>query len=227
MVDVDIENALALDAPSRFTKTLAILVGVTAIVAALLALAESHAGRQEERSLLLSARLAAEATGRIPASSLLTSFTARSQQEAIARQARGTARQIAIGAGPLAADEAQTAVAEADIAAGERLYEAAERMGAVPDASSGLDPFTLDVLGSGVAEAAALIERQGAEVDRAEGYSRQGNRAVLGLSVLAVAAVLFGFAGTVRDSKPGVAALSTATVFLVAAAGIGVSAFLV
>ena len=227
MVDVDIENALALDAPSRFTKTLAILVGITAIVAALLAVGESHTGRQEERSLLLSARLAAGATGRIPASALLTSFTGRSQQEAIARQARGTARQISIGSGPLAEDEAQNAVAEADVAAGERLYEAAERMGAVPDASSGLDPFTLDVLGSGVAEAAALVERQAAEVDRAETYSRQGNRMVLGLSVLAVAAVLFGFAGTVRDTKPGVAALSTATVFLVAAALIGASAFLV
>lgn len=225
MVDVDIENALAAQSPSRFTRILAVLVGVTAIVAALLALVESHAGRQEERSLLLSARLAAEATGRIPASQLLVSFTARSQQEAIVRQSRGTARQISILDGPLAEDEAQNGLAEADVAAGERLYEIAERMGAVPAATSGLDPFTLDVLGSGVAEAAALVERQGAEVDRAERYSRQGNRAVLGLSVLAVAAVLFGFAGTVRDTKPGVAALSTATVFLVASVALGVSAF--
>lgn len=227
MVDVDIENALALDSPSRFTKALAILVGVTAIVASLLALAESHAGRQEERSLLLSSRLAASATGRIPASQLRAAFTLRSQQEAIARQARGTARQIALADSGLRDQDLQLALGETDVVAGERLYEIAGRMGAVPDASSGLDPFTVDVLGSGVAQAAALVEQQGGEVDRAERYSEQGNRAVLALSVLAVAAVLFGFAGTVRDSKPGVAALSTGTLFLVVASVIGASAFVV
>lgn len=226
MVDVDTENALALEDPSRFTKVLAVLVGITAIVASLLALGESYTGRQEERALLRSARLAAAATGRLPASQLRESFTARSQQEAIARSARGTARHIAVLDAQLPDDELQVAIAEADVAAGERLIEIAARMGAPPDTSTGLDPFTVEVVGSGLPEAAAIVTEQGEEVDHAERYSQQGNRAVLALSVLAVGAVLFGFAGTVRDTKPGVAALTSATVFLVAASVIGASAFL-
>ena len=226
MVDVDIETALALDNPSRFTRVLAVLVGITAIVAGLLAVTESHAGRQEERSLLLSSRLAAAATGRIPSSSLLTSFEARSQQEAIARQSRGSSRVLSLGDGALANDEVQFALAQADITTGERLVEIASTMGAVPDEASGVDPFTRQVLSEGVAAAAQLVVDQNAEVDRAEAYSRRGNRAVLGLSILAVAAVLFGFAGTVRDSKPGVAALGVATFFLVASMATGALAFL-
>lgn len=225
-MDLDIETAV-LDSPSRFTRALAALVGVVAIVAGLLAFAENHASRQENRSLLLSARMAAEAAGRIPATQSHGSFGFRATQEAIIQQARGTARLIATSEAGVDDADYLVALAEGDTAAGERLAEIGQQMAAVPDADSGLDPFTLDVLSRGQQAAADLIEQQNAEVDRAEVYSQRGNRAVLALSILAVAAVLFGFAGAVRDTRPGVAALGTATVFLVVSAVIGFTAVLI
>lgn len=226
MVDIDVETAI-LDSPSRFTKTLVALVGVAAIIAALLAVLENHAGRQEERSLVYSARLTAAATGRLPASGTLGAFELRSIQQSIARQASGTGRLIAITDGESGVDlDSHFALGEATTAAGEKLVEIAGRMGAVPGPESGLDPFTLDVLARGSPAAAELVAQQNREVDAAERFGRQANQAVLALSVFAVAAVLFGFAGAVRDSRPGVAALSVASLFLVASVAIGAVALL-
>lgn len=220
---IDVEAAIVAG-PSTHTKIVAVLVGAAGVLAALLTLVEGHAGRAEERALLMSARLTAEASGQIPASQAFNSFGLQSSQNAVLRQSRGNARQLAaleMGAANL---DFLTALAEAEIAAGERLAAIAVRMATLPDERGPLDQHTFEVLQGDIAAASDLVTRQGEQVDLAERWAARGSRAVLALSVLAVAAVLLGFAGAVSLGRAGTVSLGAASVFLLLSAAIGAAA---
>ena len=218
---MEVEGAIVAES-SRYTKTVAVLVGLSAVVAALLTVIESQSSRAEEHALLLGARLTAEASGVIPAAQSQGSFGFRASQDALAWQSRGTSRLIAASETTPAQFEMELPLGEATVAAGERLADIATTMAEVP--AGEVDEYTQLVLREGQQRAARLVQMQNEQVDRAEAEGTRGNRAVLALSVLAVAAVLLGFAGAVGAGRSGALALVAGAVFLALSTGIGVFA---
>ena len=217
---MEVEGAIVAES-SRFTKAVAVLVGLSAVVAALLTVLESNSGRQEERALLLGSRLTAEAVGVIPAAQSQGSFGFRASQDALAWQSRGTSRLLAASETSPELFERELPIGEAITTAGERMAEIGARMAEVPT-NPELDEYTRTVLREGSGRAAGLVEEQNRQVDLAEGAGEQGDRAVLALSVLAVAAVLLGFAGAVGQGRPGWLALLSGAVFLMLSGATGV-----
>jgi hypothetical protein len=144
-----------------------------------------------------------------------SSFELGSLQSAVSLGLAATARQLSAFQEPDAA-EIQTALGQADQEAAGRLLGIAQSMGRPPDASSGIDPATLALLGRSTADLQALVGEQNHQVDLAETASERGARTVFALSLLALAAVLAGLAGVLRDVTPGRISLLTATVVLVA-----------
>jgi hypothetical protein len=63
-------------------------------------------------------------------------------------------------------------------------------------------------------------------VDLAERYGVRENAAILGLSLVAVAAVLLGLAGLIGEGRQGMRILAVAAITLVVAIGWGAAALL-
>jgi hypothetical protein len=73
---------------------------------------------------------------------------------------------------------------------------------------------------------AGLLSEQIRQMDIADRYGDRGNRTLFGLSLLALGAVLIGLAAVLGGGLPGRVVISAATLALLAAAVLGLAAFL-
>jgi hypothetical protein len=223
---MDIETVSDTSTSSRFHRWLALLVGVSAIGAALIATLQLDAGKREERALLMASRLSVEAFEKIAGSGALAAFAYTSSVQGIVLSVEGLGRGISVLEDPRAT-RADRAASRAEIEAGDRLKEVAASMSATPEVGGPVDDHTVDVLAAATGEIAGIVEEENRQVDVADRYSARGARAVFGLSLLAIAAVLLALAGVLGEQRPGVIALVSASVALVLSFGWAGSALLI
>lgn len=225
-VDLDIEAVHEASGRTPYERWLAVLVGIAAILAAILATIQVDAGKQQERALLMASRLSVQGFEGIAGSSPRFSFQINSLQQATTLAITGTASQIALFEFPEVAD-VLSARAAADVKAAERLLLIAQSMGEVPDSSSGIDAAALRLVGASPADLIGVVAEQNRQVDVADRYGERGNRGLFGLSLLALGAVLVGLGAVLESGLPGRVSLAAASLALLAAAAWGGSALLV
>ena len=222
---MDIETA-HIEGKSGFEKVLAALVGLTALMAALLGTLQQHSGKQEERALVLASRMSVRVFETTAGSGAFSSFQSDTVRDVSSRMLEAVARgQVALE-DPVAR-AASFAVADANYRAKEALEAVAAAMGTPPPAESGVHPHTRATLAASEEEMKAISREQGHQIDRATRYGTRGTRSVLALSFLAVAAVLLALAGVLGRGRAGNIALAAAVLLLVGSAVGGGSALLV
>jgi hypothetical protein len=178
----------------------AVLVGIIAVIVAVLVVLEVAVSHEGARADAESARLASLASTENEVSQAPFGYRISKSLEATKVAMEGTSRQmVALEAG----DAAGQAIGAADQVAFERLLAIAAEMGATPDASSPLDPYARDALAAETDELRALVAEQNAAVDRSSAASARGMAVVLGLSLAALAGVLVGLAAVIGQGRPG------------------------
>jgi hypothetical protein len=198
---------------SRFERLLAVLVGITALVASLIAVLQVEWGRKSERSSLLAARLPVQIFEGIAASGTRTTFHLRSQQDFVALGLEALARQIASFKHPDVRD-AERAIGVAEFRASERLRAIGGEMASIDPAARGVDPLTLRALTASLSELDQASREQNREADRADLYGKRQNRTVFALSLIAIAGALLALAAVLRKGAGGRISLGAGTVAL-------------
>lgn len=225
---VDVENAVpGSHLPPRFKRWLAILVGATAISAAGLAWMESDNSRKEQNAFVDASRSALDAFVKLGASGPRFQFEVNAVRQSTLLDARSTARAATASIETL---PLQIALGQsiADNQASRRLLAVSRRLKDLPDSAPGLDEIASDSLRiRSEADIEPIYGAQDAALSDAERYGTRQQRAMYGLSLLAVAASLLGLAGLIGAGRSGRIALSTATGALTIALATGLSGFLV
>jgi len=211
---------------TRFHKWLALLAGLTAVLATLLATLDMHSNKREEQALSRSARLSVDIFGRIAGSGPVRTAGYQAAASGTGLALEALARRIVARDYPDTA-EFERALGDADQRAAERLEGLGESVGGVPPESSGVDAYTRDVIGTEVEELTRLVEEQNRQRDVADKYFERGTRSVYALSILALAAVLLGLAAVLGERAGGAITLVVAGLALVFSTGWGGSALLV
>lgn len=200
------DAAAELRAERRFDMVAAILIGVIALLAAILAAAQINAGQTATRANLEAARLASDLATRISVSGQATDSALGAQQTALMLGIEATTRQIA---GLQNNDDASSAVGKAQETAFDKLKAALTATSATTGGKP-VDPYTAGLLTATTAQLEAELAEQNRQADLAGTASSQEQRAVLGLSILALAGVLTGLAAVLREGRNGWISLSVA-----------------
>jgi len=210
---VDIETAHKGSGRSRFERALAILAGLAAVLAALLATLQVDASRWGEQAMVNATRRAVQVSEASAATGLLSMYQFQAEQEATLLSIDASARDLLATQSPTVA-EAQRAMATAEARAAERLTVAGEAMSQVPSEASPVDAHTRAVLALTIDDMAGSVEELNDQLALAERYGTRGSRAVFALSLLAIGAVLLGLAGVMGATRTGRISLGAATVAL-------------
>ena len=219
---MDVEVAHKTAGKTRFEKALAILIGCTAIMAALLATLEMHSNKRWEQASTKAADLSVELFGKIAASGPVTSAGVSAQQTALLTSIESTARSSQPQTGEL-----ELILGYVDSRVGARLLKLGEAISAPPDADSGLDPLAREVVTTKLDELSEVSTHQREQVEASERYGSRLSRALFSLSLLALAAVLLGLAAILGAAHGGAITLGAATVALLVAGAWGGSALLI
>jgi hypothetical protein len=193
------DSASELRAERRFDLVAAILIGSIALMAAILAVIQIDAGQTSSRAQMRAARLAADVTTRLSVSGAAGDAALSDQQIALLLGMQSA------GLG-LAAAQAGDADGLAVAAAEQQAYQALRQALTETAASGGaapLDPYTAGLLTASTADLRAEVAEQNRQVDLANQTGDREQRAVFGLSLLALAGVLTGLAAVLRDSRAG------------------------
>lgn len=210
----------------EFERVLTILIGIGAILAALLVNLELASGRHESRSSAEAARLAVVGFRGMTSDSLaggaMTAAVARAGDLVFT----GQARQIAAKNDPVL-----EALARANALAGDKAAAAYLRtvdLKGTPQPNNAWISEVRTQLARFVQATGATfnerVKESNAAVDAGARYARRGSRATLALAVLASAGALFGLAGVLRAGRAGWLALVTGAAGILIAAAVGVSA---
>jgi hypothetical protein len=223
---MDVEAAHAARGKTRFDKLLAVLVGMIALLATLLATLQQDSSRREERALILAARLSVGIFEGTAGSSPYDAFRLNALREASSRSVEAAAlATAALGRGGEAGPA--LALAQARLAADPRIFRLAREMGRPPTTEDGVHPHTAAVATTSVERLTGILGEQGQQVDAADRFGKRGNLAVLGLSLLAIAAALVALAGVSGRGTVGWVSAVAAAALLAASTGWGVTALLV
>lgn len=225
-MSIDIEVVHKAVGATRFEQALAVLVGLAAVVAAVLGLLEIDANKRQEQAQARSVRVTVQVFGTLAGSAPPADAALQASQVALLRGLQANARRIAAASLPATAGF-ESALADADERASNDLGPTVDAVGAHPDASSGVDPVTRTVVASTTDDLTGLLRQQSRELDTANRFGTRGSRAVFGISILALAAVLFGLSAVLGAANRGRITLATGAVALAAAAGCAVSVLLV
>jgi hypothetical protein len=198
-------------------------VGLAAVVAALLGTLEVDSNKRQEQAQAEGVRLTVQIFGTLAGSAPPADAGSQASQVAILRSLQATARRIASASLPATAGF-ESALADADQRAADDLGPVVDAVGTSPDASSGVDPVTRAVISSTTADATKLLARQSRVLDTANRFGSRGSRAVFGISILALGAVLFGLSAVLGRANRGSGTLALGAVALLAAAAVGGSA---
>jgi len=222
---MEVEVAHGVEGRGKLQKWLAVLVGISAVVAASLATLDLHSSKRYEDFSGRSTRLSVNLFGRIAGSSFPFTGEGISSQIALFRAIQASSREVVSTVEP-EAEALEAALARADKAAADRLTELAATIGDVPAPDSGVDPLVRSVIGTSEDDLRGLAEQQNRMLDEATRYSNRSSRAIFALSLVALATVLLGLAA-VMGARSGAAPLvGGAGAFLVIAIGWGLTAFL-
>jgi hypothetical protein len=202
------DSAAELRAEHRFDLVAATLIGSIAIMAAILAIIQIDAGQASSRAEMRAARLAADLATRISVSAESSDAALGNQQVALMLGMRSASLGLAAaGSG----DAGGLAVADAE----QQAYQTLQQALAATSATSGgapLDPYAAALINASTADLQVEVAEQNREVDIANQESDREQRAVFGLSLLALAGVLTGLAAVLGDGRPGWSMLATAGV---------------
>jgi hypothetical protein len=223
---IDIEVVHKAAGASRFEQALALLVGLAAVVAATLGLLEVDANKRQEQAQARAVRVTIQVFGTLAGSAPAADAASQASQVAILRRLQAFARQVA--ATPLPATAGfESALADADLRAAEDLGPTVDAVAAPPAPASGVDPVTRAIVASTPEDGVRLLQRQTRELATANRFGTRGSRAVFGISILALAVVLFGLSAVLGEGGRGRITLATGAVALVGAAACAVSVLLV
>lgn len=206
----------------RFGQALAVVVGLAAVLGALLGTIEMATSKEGERAQFIATRMSVDLYGRETVGQIVSDA-----QAAATEQARTGAIAAAFeqeGAASPRAPDVDRAVAAARVVAAARLSALAASVGRVPDPSSGVDPLTREAIGSDqyvLRDLEARTLHQLADAHRSGG---RRSRAVFALSLVALAGVLAGLAAVLGAGRSGATCLAVAAGALAAAAAWGVTA---
>ena len=224
-IELDLKAVSEASGRTRYERWLAVLIGLAAVLAVLLATIHIDAGKGAERALLMSARLGVRVFEGTAGSSPRFGFQIHGMQQATSLALNATALQIAVLGLPETTDALQ-ATAEADVKAGDRLLVIAQTMGNPPLPESGVDPAALKLAGSSPQDLFAVVAEQNHQADIADRYGERGNRTLYGLSLLALGAVLIGLAAVIGTGASGRVIITAATLSVLAAAAWGLAALM-
>ena len=221
---MEVDVAHGVEEAGQRKKWLAVLLGISAVVAAALATLDLHSSKRYEDLVTRSSRGSVDLFGRIAGSSFPVTSGSTSSQAGGLRSIEASSRQLLSTVDP-AIRGFEAAIAEADRVAAERLQRLAASIGEVPP-ESGVDPFVRDVVATDQDRFAALADRQNKLLDEATRYSNRSSRAVFALSLTALATVLLGLAAVMAARSGAAPLIGGAGVLLLVAIGWGATAFL-
>jgi hypothetical protein len=220
---MDIELASKAAGTNRFEKALAVLVGLAAVAAALLGTLEVDSNKRQEQAQAEGVRLTVQIFGTLAGSAPPADAGAQASQAAILRGLQASARRLA--AAPLPATAGfEAALADADQRASDDMGPVADSVAKAPDEASGVDPVARTVINSTTDDATALLVRQNRVLDTANRFGSRGSRAVFGISILALAAVLLGLSAVLGPENRGAITLGLGALALLGAVASGGSA---
>jgi hypothetical protein len=229
-MDLDIETAgsPAERRPSRYRRWLSVLVGVTAVTAATFAAVESHNGRLEEQAFVRANRLSIDLFAKIAGSSPRVSFQLDSIRDAVGKSLTATSRNLgALRRGDPSVTELARALSAARDRTTNQVIAVTRQMGRIPEDAPGIDPALREILTTEVSQLGAEVEEQNRQVDEADVHGTRQERAMFGIALVAIAAVLLGLAGLMGEGRPGRVALIGAGASLVVAVGWVASGFVI
>jgi hypothetical protein len=215
------DAAAELRAERRFDLVAALLIGTIAVLAAILAIAQMNASQAATRANLEAARMAADVSARISVSSQSLDSALGAKRTAIMLGIEGVSREIA---GSQNNDATVTAVGQAQQSASDQLSAA---LTATTDTTGGkpVDQYTAGLLTATTEQLKAEVTDQNHQVDLADTATSHEQRAVLGLSFLALAGVLTGLAAVLREGRSGWISLSAACAMAVSSGLLAILAF--
>lgn len=205
----------------QFDILTTVLIGVVALLAAVLAILQADYGMTSSRAAAEAARLEADASAKLQASALARDAALRATQDSLVVQMSGIGLAIA---GLQAGDATAQALGAAQADGGKRLQAALEST-AQTSGQSPVDPYTAGLIKAETDAIAAQVERQNAAVDAAADAGSRSNRAVLALSLATLGGVLAGIGAVLRAGRPGWLTLGVA--WAMAAASIVVAVLVV
>jgi hypothetical protein len=191
------------------------------LVVTLLPVLQVHFGNQAQRAGALSTRRAVEVSTEVGGGTTFTSFRGNSVKRVTRLATEGPARRlVALDTQDPATKDELLAEARADDAASRRGLSIVESMAREPDAASGVDSATREILTAGTAKATATAAEQRRESTRAEHAGLRSGRVSLALLFGGLALSLSGLAardrGGRRNAVHGVAAVLLAAALLAA-----------
>jgi hypothetical protein len=199
-----------------FDKTATLLIGTVAVLAAVLAILQAANGLESTRAQAQAARLSADAAAKISGSSLMQGAALRSQQDALVLGMEAVSTLLVA---TQSGDDGLYAVGTAEQAASTKLTAALAESAATSGASP-VDPYTAGLMSPSIADLNAEVAEQNRQVDLANEAGARSQRAVLGLSLLTLAAVLAGIAAVVGRGRAGWATLAVAWGTTIVAIGV-------
>lgn len=197
---IDLEAVTETRGGSRYELVVALLIGLVALSAATLAVMQVQHSADETRAHLMASRLASDITTRITASTDLFRAKLLSMQMAAMGAMGGVSRQIVNFS---TSDPAQEALGGAEYEAYSRLILIADAMTQIPSVDGPLDSYALSVISTTDERLTELTGDQNDQADAAELAGERGNLVVLGLSLVALAAVLAGLAAVLGEGWSG------------------------
>jgi hypothetical protein len=212
---IDLETVQSTEEGTRLDRLSALLIGLIALLAALLAVAQAGYSQAEARASAMAARLSTDISAHLNATNSFNGFVFGSTMQAVTLQMEGTSRQFV---GLTNGDELQIAVGAADRQAGEQLIGIAGEMGAVPQPGGPVDPYAQELLAQDLSDVNVTLAEQNRQADIAVDAGARSGRAILGLSIVALAGVLVGLAAVLGEGRAGRLMLLTA--WLAAGAGV-------
>lgn len=193
------DTAAELRAERRFDVIAAVLIGLIAVLAAILAATQTAASHSATRADVEAARLAADLSTRVAVSGQALDSSLGAQQLALMLGLESASRQLeAIRSN----DESAQAIGAAEDQAFGKLQEAIAATSATTGGAP-VDAYTAGLLKATVADLQHELAEQNHQVDLANEASSREQRAVLGLSFLALAGVLTGLAAVLREGRSG------------------------
>jgi hypothetical protein len=197
-----------------YDRTAIVMIGLIAMLAAVLAVAHTGRSMEASRASLEASRLAADITGRIGTASIAGNLDYASDEAVLQLLADGTDRS---NAAALLGDQASWNVGQAEIDASTELKAALDETKATTGGAPA-DPYAAGLVRTTDAQFRAELAEQSHQMDIAENAGFHDRLAFLGLSLLALAGVLMALAVTLRQSRAGWVTLGTSGVLLVTAA---------
>ena len=227
-MDLDVENAVpGAHLEPSFKRRLAVLVGLTAISASFLVWLETDSSRKEDRALVDASRSALEVFVKLGASGPRFQFEVDAVRRSTQLEARSTGRVSAAPIENLRVLGLALAEATAENDASRELLEVTRQYSRVPQSAPGLDEaVSQSIRIRGDRDVEPLYAAQDDALEQAELHGARQERAMYGLSLVAIAASLLGLAGLLGSTRGGrIALLSASGAFLVAL-GVGGSGLL-